>query len=403
MMAAHRKEWKNASPELNQLSRRAVRVLCGDPQTTDDRVFVRALKASGRLSQSRWLAERLLDAYDIGWTPERAKYLAPTIMAAFGLHRRCSSKATVFLQTRGLLSDQAADAIADLAIASLLNPAELAERFRLAQDGALLRAVRVAIGPVWARRVELAKDGPPRQALFEFGFKFLVEPVAIAALDRAAAVQTIILATRPTDAVTISWLRNAVIRSRHLGDPRKPANRNNWSMVSPATKRRFIQWLAKEDLRFFFEAVMENTPDPHGRQEFWNDWLENERLVDSCVALSTRDFVYLQSRGLIAKDSQFSRVSGSADEVSAFLLRFRTSSRDVIAVEFSRAGNAAYFHDGADFEKRFEDMHRPFFRLSDLKNTQTELDPPPGLGSTWDWHRPGWEHNFRRALSYYLR
>jgi len=90
MMAAHRKEWKNASPELNQLSRRAVRVLCGDPQTTDDRVFVRALKASGRLSQSRWLAERLLDAYDIGWTPERAKYLAPTILAAFGLHRRCS-------------------------------------------------------------------------------------------------------------------------------------------------------------------------------------------------------------------------------------------------------------------------------------------------------------------------
>jgi hypothetical protein len=202
----------------------------------------------------------------------------------------------------------------------------------------------------------------------------------------------------------IEWLRAAVLSSEHFGDPRKPANRNNWALVPDDARRRFMQWLAKEDLRFFFEAVMANTPDPHGRQAFWSRYLDSDRLVDSCVALSTADMDFLRSRGLLKRDQAYSRAVGAQDSVSAFLLRFRTSTGDVIAIEFSQAGNAAYFHDGNEFDRRMGGLHRPQFDIvAHLKNTITELDPPPGFGMTWDWHRQGWQDKFRRALSYYLR
>lgn len=402
LVAASREEWKSVSPEVSRLSRRSLRVLCGDPTTTDDHAFMHALVQSGELDRSRWLAERLLDAYDIGWTPTRAQRLAPIIREAFAKQTRRSLKASAFLGERAFLSDRANEAIAERAVEGLLNPAALGERFHIAQDGQLLAAARNAIGPVWARRLETTRDEAGRRELLKFGFDFLVEPATVTARDRSEALGQIILATKPADAGAVAWLRSHVLRSRHFGDPRKPANRNNWALVSSAAKQQFVRWLAKEDLRFFFEAVMANTPDPHGREAFWSRWLDNNRLIDSCVALSAKDLNFLKSRNLIASDAYFSRVDH--DEVSAFLLRFRTSTGDIVAIEFSQAGNAAYFHDGAKFDEVVGDIHRSWFKLSGhLKNRDTELLPPPGLGTTWDYHRQGWEDNFRRALSYYLR
>jgi hypothetical protein len=399
---SYRSEWTSLRPHFAKLSRRAIRVLCSDPETLDDPEFVAGLGASGKTRESHRWAERLLVAYDLGWTKHRAERWAYPIRDAFEGHDRLSTKATRFLKTEGLLSPTAPEILAAAAIDDLTPPADIASRYQLALGGQLLEATLASLSGTWRRLLGKAKTAERRRLLVEFGFKTFVKPQSVDAQTRANALSAMILAVEPSED-TIEWLRSSILTSRQLGDPRKPGNRNNWALVKREALQRFKQWLAKEDLRFFFDAVMARTPDPHGRREFWDEWLDHERLVDSNVALSTLDESYLRSRGLIKKDAVYSRVEGGQNNVSAFLLRFRRKAGEMIAIEFSQAGNAAYFHDGAKFDGATGGIHRPAFHINrDLKNKRTELPAPGWLGDTWDWHREGWEYNFREALSFFL-
>jgi hypothetical protein len=404
LVAASRRQWAAVSPNFTALSRRAARILCSDPETLDDELFANGLRGSGRLRESNRWGERLLLAYDMGWTHERAHKWGPLIREAFAGHTRRSRKATTFLGTTGLLSSKAAEILASVAIARLLDVKDLAEAYQILTTGQLFGAVRASLVDVWFGMLGQSRSEEEQRRFLEFGFRHFVDAKGADPKSRAQVLYAIIMAPRPSDTRIIEWLRAAVLASEHLGDPRKPANRNNWSLVHKDARQRFVQWLAREDLRFFFEAVMANTPDPHGRQHFWDKWLENDHLVDSAVALGYTDEYYLRSRSALPKDAVYGRLDGGQGQVSAFLLRFRTTYGDIIAVEFSQAGNAAYFHNGEGFDRKVGGIHRAALHLSlHLKNKETELSPPPGCGPAWDHHRVGWEYTFEHALRYYLR
>jgi hypothetical protein len=129
-----------------------------------------------------------------------------------------------------------------------------------------------------------------------------------------------------------------VLNHAWLGDPRLSSTK--WIGISEEAKKRFIQWLSKADIIFFFEHVL-GSYDPHGRRDFWLSYVGS--LVQSRSLLRADDETRLsyeirRHRGAMAS---YGRVKGVA---SSFLLDFGS----IIAIEFSKDG-AIYFYNRQAF------------------------------------------------------
>jgi EH_Signature domain len=157
-------------------------------------------------------------------------------------------------------------------------------------------------------------------------------------------------------------LTTLVLADTRLGDPRLPRNMKNWLRMQEA-RQRFLQWLSRADINFFFEHVLPSGTDPHGRKAFWLRYVS--RVLMSRPLLNRDDEVRLrvtmQSRQ--EQMGHFGYVRGR--ESSAFLLDFGP----VVVVEFSRVGNACYLYEKPNVEKVFPDFwtQEPFTVLR-LKN-----------------------------------
>lgn len=135
-------------------------------------------------------------------------------------------------------------------------------------------------------------------------------------------------------------LLSFVLDDPRLGDPRLKSI--SWIGISEEARKRFIQWLSKGDIVFFFDHVL-GSYDPHGRRDFWLRYVGS--LVQSRPLLRYDDETRLsneirQKRGALAS---YGRVKGVA---SSFLLDFGS----IIAIEFSTSG-AIYFYDRQTFSQ----------------------------------------------------
>lgn len=138
-------------------------------------------------------------------------------------------------------------------------------------------------------------------------------------------------------------LRVKILSSPMLGDPRLPKNNNKWLSVEPEAKRRFISWLSREDIKFFFDNVLEGH-DPHGRRDFWLKYVE--RIVASRPLLSEATAYSFQN----IRNINFGRLSGGQNK-AAFILDFG----EIIAVEFSEVG-MIYLYKRDEFNRQVPDM-----------------------------------------------
>lgn len=158
-------------------------------------------------------------------------------------------------------------------------------------------------------------------------------------------------------------------RDNRLGDPRLPINNLNWIGIDDEARDRVIQWFSKEDIVFFFQHVLPDRKDPHGRKEFWLKYVH--KLKASRPLLCFNDEVRLQY--LLIKDktkvSHFGKIRGVN---SAFLLDFG----EIIAVEFSRVG-AIYLYTASNFKKIVPDFWtNQSFNETGLKNKALCIDDP---------------------------
>lgn len=137
-------------------------------------------------------------------------------------------------------------------------------------------------------------------------------------------------------------LQNFILSANYLGDPRLPRNNRNWLDMATEARNRFIQWLSKEDIGFFFEHVLPDRNDPHERKSFWLQYIS--KLKSSRPLLCFEDEVRL--RPLLrdkANVGHFGKIKGSN---SAFILDFG----HVKAIEFSRVG-ACYIYTENEFNQ----------------------------------------------------
>lgn len=161
-------------------------------------------------------------------------------------------------------------------------------------------------------------------------------------------------------------LRVKILAHPMLGDPRLPDNLHKWAGIDPAACQKFIGWLAKRDIVFFFDHILEGR-DPHGRRDFWLNYVNSTKLIASRPFLSEN--AAYQVHGM-NREILFGRLSAGTNK-AAFILHFG----DIVAVEFSDVGKV-YIYLRHEFENQIEDIWTPFpirehrFKCQDLPDNR---------------------------------
>jgi hypothetical protein len=179
-------------------------------------------------------------------------------------------------------------------------------------------------------------------------------------------------------------LKALILKDPRLGDVRLPHRRPHWAAVDEAARRRFVEWLSKDDIVFFFEHTLPKGSDPHGRKQFWLRYVSQIR--QSRTLLNAEDRARL--RAVLDQDAVAKVSVGAIDEnTSAFLLDFGS----LRVIEFSRSGNACYIYSSSVFGRLIPDIWAPqVFRHSSLKRSSDCL--------ARIIHKPGWEREMGNLL-----
>jgi len=157
-------------------------------------------------------------------------------------------------------------------------------------------------------------------------------------------------------------LTKLVLHDTRLGDARLSRNVNNWLGI-PEARQRLLQWLSRTDINFFFEHVLPDGTDPHGRKAFWLRYVS--RVLMSRPLLNRDDEVRLRVTMQSQQEQMGHRGHVRGRESSAFLLDFGP----IVVVEFSRVGNACYLYEKPNSEKVIPDFWSPEpFTIYGLKN-----------------------------------
>jgi EH_Signature domain len=174
-------------------------------------------------------------------------------------------------------------------------------------------------------------------------------------------VQELILSSSRLSPQQADSLRDFILGDQRLLDPRLPRNGPNWAGITESARDIVIQWLSAEDIQLFFDHVLTNRNDPHGRKPFWLKF--KGRIKRSRPLLSALDESRWLANTATQKKPNFGRMDYSCN-TSAFLLDFGR----LIVVEFSQVGNAVYVYE----HREVPDLNESFwsqarFSLSTLK------------------------------------
>lgn len=208
------------------------------------------------------------------------------------------------------------------------------------------------------------------------------------------AISRLILESPKKKPELIERITGLVLRDRRFGDPRLRQNQNNWLGIDAAA-RRVKEWLSTADITFFFEHVLPDRKDPHGRKTFWLRYvgcpgLVSRPLLNEFDKYRLRDILWKKKQEV----SHFGEIEGNA---SAFLLDFGP----ILVVEFSVVGNACYIYEKRTGAEVVPDFWTPkTFCVSDLKRLSKAAGRVVHKKARFAaWQRNGWEDEMAGILA----
>jgi hypothetical protein len=314
----------------------------------------------------------MIRSYFHAWrTMPQAERLEALLRDAVARSRRGTTRFEALRAAPQIFSPDAAGIVADRAVRTGESLDELLSTIGASRTGAFGRAVA---GEVLVRWTEsFCADGATlMEPMILHRFRQEGAPrlndahVPVEALGRAVDALVIWPRTGALEGFR-QELEDTLVGHPRLGDPRLLHNRGNWDVCATA-RDALIRWLSRRDLAFFFDFVMDQNEDPHGRKEFWTRYID--QVIDSSVALCSRDAMRLR----VQVQDRIAHASANGEPgVSAFLMRF-AAARHLLFVEFSQPGNALYVLDLRRFEKKLAlGIRSPSFDVrEDLKGTAYE-------------------------------
>lgn len=183
-------------------------------------------------------------------------------------------------------------------------------------------------------------------------------------------------------------LIDLALKTRGLPDPR--IRQDKWLNVPKASRERIMQWLSKEDLRFFFKLLMEGQRDPQGRYKFWMNYAGRALRSRVVVGSIDQNRKRRQLREISSRGRTYAKMvaSGSSNaHVSAFIMDFG----NVTIVEFSKVNSACYIYENSP-DELYLDLSNEEFAWHDLKNTSE---------AWYHAHSGRWQMKFKNILAEY--
>jgi hypothetical protein len=214
------------------------------------------------------------------------------------------------------------------------------------------------------------------EAAIEPSFQTTRDAIYVEIVSRYAAISSAPVHGPLRDALVAAWKNPWLERN----DPA-------WKRVPEAARRMVASWLKLDLIHHFFEVLSEDGRQDKSRFEFWRTY--HHRMDDVYFALGSHGFwsknpdIEKLRRSM---DGRLLRLNDTNGDNNAFIMRMG----DIIVVEFSKKGNAAYFYRAADMP-----LHDGLRTLS----TPALKRDPPGRQMRHAWARGlSWQEQFARAL-----
>ncbi len=347
-------EWrKYRRNQLNRLGKSSLRYLCWQKEIVEDSMFCNCLIENVDQLPGRAI-KGLVATIHQNWqkdSPEKpiVQYAHKQLLAFQGRDRTIAKWKT---GAGMLLADKGAAYFArDVLLATFAHPQKASAEWAIIESSAYLRYA--VYNAFYQSKEKLGNQADVTNYVLDSILDWDGWKIAPEGFRRI--VEELILHNNVE--LIANKLRDKILTHELLGHPRLPANRNNWIGIKDAAKQKFITWLSKENILFFFDVVLKGR-DPHGRRDFWLRYFE--KMVDSRPLLSESTAFLISGN----KNLQYGRLSAGTNS-AAFVLDFGA----VIAVEFSNVGRV-YIYTRDEFNNRIPDLWRNApIRESGLKDT----------------------------------
>jgi hypothetical protein len=377
--------------DLKKLNGLEIRTLCTADEFATKPVFAEALQSQPEYLKNGRCLYGMVNSYFMRWREmEKPERLEALLTNAINRYPRKSPVIERWRSAHSLFSARAAEALAEFVVS---RQSKLDTVLKLQYVGAatrlavLTRAKAAELAADRFKEVESSSDEPTNVAYLQWMLAdVLTESLLAGALHYA--VSTLILSrAADTSEAFQQTLRNYVQSHPGLGDPRLRQCMPNWRDMQPDAQQRFLSWIAKENILFFFNTILPRNDENRRRAEFWLRY--HTKITDFQVAISEQDAWKLKANKSQDRLPLHSRVTQGS--TSAFLMQFKGYGTDYVIAEFSETGNAAYIYDRAAFESRNVNLRTPQFQLN--RHLKHERWPHRIL------HLGGWEFSARQKLA----
>ena len=376
--------------ELSALSDLEIRTLCCVTEIALRHQLVKALERRPEtLRRSRCLYG-MVNSYFWAWrTMESPISIEVLLTSAFASYRGKNPVVLKWWSNKALFSERAVSMLTEevcsgqKAIDEVLSAYYVGPLSKLSLD---LRASVVKSACEHLRRMETSRDDEWSLSYLQWITERVLSELTPSDAFSESVASLILSESAKRSERFQRALRSYIQSHKRLGDPRVRECALNWRAISPEAAQRYLSWLARDSIIFFFNTILPNNNENRRRKEFWLRY--HDRIKDFQVALSEADVSKVKSSQASSDLLHYSRIDHPS--TSAFLMKFQGYSGNHVVVEFSETGNAAYVFRAVDFEKKGVDMRTSRFDLKrDLKFDDTHRIV----------HRGAWEYYAAQRLS----
>jgi hypothetical protein len=391
-LATARLAWQRSNGSVAAIDRRSIRILCWDPDTCLQPQFYRSLAASVVLEGRTLLLRGLLASFFQNrradeWDEELGRYLRASIARFTG-----SSTSLKNVRDSGqfLLNRDGPEVTARKLVEETLDRQDLFGRYGIPVTSGFASAVVNSATRQFAAWLAASATRGEDSILERWRYlkREILAEGTVSDKEHGVLLSAMILHPLIETMTTLqSEIRQYAIGHPRIGDPRLHSNR--WAHVHEDAKKRFLNWLAKEWISFFFEQVLPKGADPHGRKAFWLQY--SPKVVNFSVVLNYDDYSRLRPQIFKHKaESWICRVDETA-AASAFILQFQ-GIRPITVIEFSLTGNATRVYSTAELLDRIGSVFGRRLATKDLKSSSA-------IDRIVHSPNPGWQDKATQLLA----
>ena len=350
--------------DLTALDGLQFRTLCSAEKTAVRPEFVAALTRNpGMLKRSRCLYG-MVNSYFSEWREMNGPAaLESLLIAVFATAYSKNPVVQKWRKNETLFSDQAASLLAGEICTDQKTVDEVLKSYYvgpLTRLGVCVRAIAARAAGERLHRMEGSRDNEWSMRYLKWVTEGVLSDLT-AVEDFAYAISALILSDSAKRSEDFQrGLRSFAQNHKRLGDPRLRESSLNWRPIASEAAQRYLSWLARDNIIFFFNTILPNTNENRRRKDFWLRY--HDRIRDFQVAVSDADLWKVKASQKNSEVLHYSHVAHPT--TSAFLMRFEGYGEHFLIAEFSETGNAAYIFRMKAFEAQGISMRSHRFEVA---------------------------------------